>query len=507
MKKYPNLVDYEAKLAFKQLLRRRRRCPQRGHADRRRRGQAQRCSARSRDKQVDRGRSSGARGRCGLKRRDVRDRHPARAQPVLDGPVLPDLLRDARHPDAERRVLRRDHRGDVGRGRQVRLDRSVLPVQGRPGAHPQPAVPQHATRRSRSTTSSFPCITHVPTFDREHDGHGVAARSSPARPKVMKAAFTKEIDFFAERGIELRRPGADAHRAATCCKQQHVRRPGARASASPRTRATSRSTRRFKALRGVRATTCRAQGPRDPREVEAREPRRAPDARPPVPHRSRAEPRDPRGVPGARLPDPVDPLAPQGPGAGCEPLLRGRSPRASSRRPRHQRRVARELLGQQRAEGVGREVRRAAPERRRASTCRASSAATTRRPTASSTRSSPPAGKAVLGAARHRREQARRLDQDPRQDLRPHAEAPQGAARGPGDARRSSSTASLDREEARAAWRACSSELAATGTTPTTELDREVAALDDPESRRGARRTMSTSRRPKRAAALNVART
>ena len=36
---------------------------------------------------------------------------------------------------------------------------------------------------------------------------------------------------------------------------------------------------------------------------------------------------------------------------------------------------------------------------------------------------------AVRGAARHRREQAGRLDQDPREDLRPRAEAPRGAPR------------------------------------------------------------------------------
>ena len=47
-------------------------------------------------------------------------------------------------------------------------------------------------------------------------------------------------------------------------------------------------------------------------------------------------------------------------------------------------------------------------------------------------------GDAVLGAARHRREQAGRLDQDPRQDLRPLAEAARGAPRG----RRHSATTS-----------------------------------------------------------------
>ena len=43
------------------------------------------------------------------------------------------------------------------------------------------------------------------------------------------------------------------------------------------------------------------------------------------------------------------------------------------------------------------------------------------------------ASKAYSALARHRREQAERLDQDPREDVRVHADAPQGEARGSGD--------------------------------------------------------------------------
>ena len=53
-------------------------------------------------------------------------------------------------------------------------------------------------------------------------------------------------------------------------------------------------------------------------------------------------------------------------------------------------------------------------------------------------------GDALLGAARHRRQQAGRLDQDPRQDLRPLAEAARGAARGHGASARTSSTYRID---------------------------------------------------------------
>ncbi len=51
----------------------------------------------------------------------------------------------------------------------------------------------------------FPILTHVPSF-----GEGVMDKTScpivAGAPEVMKAAFTKEIDFFAQRGIEYLDP-------------------------------------------------------------------------------------------------------------------------------------------------------------------------------------------------------------------------------------------------------------------------------------------------------------
>ena len=81
------------------------------------------------------------------------------------------------------------------------------------GAHPQPALPPPHRRRSRSTTSSSRSSRTCRSFVDERDGQRVAARSSRARPKVMKAAFTKEIDFFAERGIEYLDPALTFDRA------------------------------------------------------------------------------------------------------------------------------------------------------------------------------------------------------------------------------------------------------------------------------------------------------
>jgi len=52
----------------------------------------------------------------------------------------------------------------------------------------------------------FPVLTHVPSF-----GEGVMDKAScpivAGVPEVMKAAFTKEVDFFAQRGIEYLDPG------------------------------------------------------------------------------------------------------------------------------------------------------------------------------------------------------------------------------------------------------------------------------------------------------------
>ncbi len=96
-------------------------------------------------------------------------RHAARDEHVLDGAVLPHLLRGARHPEAERRVQRRVVGRDVGRGRQVRLDRSVLPLEGVPSAHPQPAV--HAAHREEAAQVHLLPHPHARAeLRRERDG-------------------------------------------------------------------------------------------------------------------------------------------------------------------------------------------------------------------------------------------------------------------------------------------------------------------------------------------------
>ena len=56
----------------------------------------------------------------------------------------------------------------------------------------------------------FPCITHVPTFV-ENVMDTAACPVVAGTPKVMQAAFTKEVDFFAERGIEYLAPATTLH--------------------------------------------------------------------------------------------------------------------------------------------------------------------------------------------------------------------------------------------------------------------------------------------------------
>ena len=180
------------------------------------------------------------------------------------------------------------------------------------------------SRRRTSTTCSststptkkplkyifFPILTHVPNFV---DATRWTTRSCPivaGAPDVMKAAFTKEVDFFATRGIEYLDPALSfvepnlmAQRMFETfgpAPRHHRGRERPRAAA-----------RRWKALDAVRERPP-GQGPRHPRDRRGREPRRHPDDRAPVPLGPGPEPRHPRGVPGARLPDPLGPLDPEG---------------------------------------------------------------------------------------------------------------------------------------------------------------------------------------------------
>lgn len=72
-------------------------------------------------------------------------------------------------------------------------------------AHIHNLLFHHHSEKKKLDYIFFPILTHVPSF-----GEGVMDKTScpivAGAPEVMKAAFTKEIDFFAQRGIEYLDP-------------------------------------------------------------------------------------------------------------------------------------------------------------------------------------------------------------------------------------------------------------------------------------------------------------
>jgi activator of 2-hydroxyglutaryl-CoA dehydratase/predicted nucleotide-binding protein (sugar kinase/HSP70/actin superfamily) len=75
-------------------------------------------------------------------------------------------------------------------------------------------------RRARLDYLFFPCITHLPTYV-----EGVMDSTScpivAGAPKVMRSAFTKEVDFFAREGVEYVDPAATLAEPNYFAKQMH----------------------------------------------------------------------------------------------------------------------------------------------------------------------------------------------------------------------------------------------------------------------------------------------
>ena len=220
--------------------------------------------------------------------RRVRDRHPARAQPLLDRARsgAPTSRRSA--SDASNVVFTDEtSRGDVGRGRQVRLDRPVLSRRRSCQAHIHNLLFHKHTRQKPLNYIFFPCITHIPTFvvntmdthvvpDRRRHAEGDAARRSRRRSTSSRRAASST----STRAVTLIEPNYFA--------AADVRDVG-RAPRHHRGRERLRlPTRAFTALGAFDEDLQRRRAARSSSSVEAREPRRRPDARPPVPPRSRA---------------------------------------------------------------------------------------------------------------------------------------------------------------------------------------------------------------------------
>ena len=215
----------------------------------------------------------------------------------------------------------------------------------------------------------YPCMTNMPTYitDTITPGRAPSSRS----PNVVKAAFTKETDFFTSR----HRVGGRRHRLQR--EELLKKRPsasGVPASASPKTKTSGRSTRPTR--HSTHSTRTWRPRTRHHRASRARESRRHPDDRASLPQRSRPQPRHPResqvmGYPVARS------------------LPKDRawlSKYFGTDDPRRPRRLARELFDQLGAEGLGGALRGSSLEHRLVDLS-SLGVVTTRRPTASSTTS------------------------------------------------------------------------------------------------------------------------
>ena len=267
----------------------RSRCPSDGDADRRTSRSRRRCSSgvkKTRRSQRNFQRSAPRRARAAP--RDAH-RHPARCSTSgSTAPFFRTYFEALGHAEAERRVLRRDLRGDVGRGRQVRLDRSLLPVEGR---RRRTSTTCSSTTTAEERRSSkyifFPCITHVPPVRRTSVMDTASCPIVAGAPEVMKAAFTKETDFFAAARHQLRRSGAHLHRADAAASAQLFEAWGpllGRHRGRERLRLRRRAGRRCDIARRRPAE----QGHGDPRDGRGGEPRRGADDRPARTTRTRA---------------------------------------------------------------------------------------------------------------------------------------------------------------------------------------------------------------------------
>ena len=368
-------------------------------------------------------RSSGRR-RCGRAPAEDPHRHPARAQPVLLRAGLADLLRDAwlrRAPTSSSATRRRRRCGPRARGTgrsipcypskvaQAHIHNLIFKKHAKTEArlHLLPVHHAHADVRRRHAG-----LDELPDRRRRAEGHAGGVHQGS---RFLRARRASSMSTTRSRSTSR-----------TISRGRCSRR-GARGSASPRTRTTTpaakasrrcaSSTRRWSAAasscsrsskRRTRSACCCSGGPYhlDPGLHHG-----VPDEYQALGYpilSIRSIPKDPKWL--ARF--------------FKDDLERGFVDDAAVGAGR----VAGELLHQQRAEGLGGQVRRAASERRRARSLelQVRPRCADLRPDRQHHQLERHAG---VGAARHRRQQARRLDQDPRQDLRPHAQAVRGGAR------------------------------------------------------------------------------
>ncbi len=287
----------------------------------------------------------------------------------------------------------------------------------------------------------FPILTHVPNWVTDTVDNASCPIVAGA-PDVMKAAFTKEVDFFATRGIEFIDPALSFVETKLMARRMFE-------TFGPRLGVTEDESD-FACKEGLKALDqfeldLQAKGRAILDTVESEDRVAILMLGRPYHSDPGLEPRHPGGVPGPRVPNPqraLDPARREIPREVLQGRPRARAHQVASRdRPR----LAGELLGQQLAEGVGRGVRGAPPERGRPRPVflQVRARRADLRPRRLDHREEQDA---VRGAPRHRREQAGRQHQDPREDVRARAQAARRAAAGREQASRAART--RDRQEA-----------------------------------------------------------
>ena len=154
-------------------------------------------------------------------------RHPARAEHLLDGAVLPHLLRGARHRrsrtwSSATRPPKRCGSRAASTARSTRASRR----RSRRRTSTTCSSTTTPTRRSSTTSSSRSSRTCRRSSTNAMDN--ARCPIVAGAPDVMKAAFTKEVDFFATRGIEYLDPALSFDRADAAAQAACSRRFGPR---------------------------------------------------------------------------------------------------------------------------------------------------------------------------------------------------------------------------------------------------------------------------------------
>ena len=416
------------------------------------------------------------------KRSEIRIGMPRVLNMYSQTPVFTGYFAVARHPGREHRLLRLHQRGAVQGRRQARRHRPLLPLETRHSARAQPALQgarQEAARHHflphdrlpdhRSVQGAGqPLVPHRGHHARGGEGEGAkrgaidpcfpsklgiphvhnllykvhakkpldiiffpmidcltsdlhsvqASRSCPTvatTPEAVKAAFTKEGDLFAEKGVLFLDTFVNLSKPDLFERQMYEQfKDILGLSPEENHRAVEQGYRALDYFQQRHHARRRARGAG---ATGARRPTGRGAAGPAVSQRPGREPRDPGGVPEARLPGVRAGLPAHRRRHHLAPVRRRRGSGRDSASHGHHRRLEELLQREHQPQGVGRQVRGAASQPGGAGAFQLQV-----RPR----RAHLHRGGRDRGAFRHavlllqgyRREQAHRLDPDPRRDHR-----------------------------------------------------------------------------------------